>query len=386
MSPSRTRSASPDLVAGAVVLDPLVGVEEVAADLRSPGDVFDLAALLREPFGAFALLELDQLRAQELHRRRLVLGLRALVLALDDDPARDVGDPHRRVGLVDVLAARSRGAVGVDPQLGVVDLDRDVLVDHRPDVDLGEARVAAGGGVEGRDPDQPVDAALGGEEAVGVLAAGDEGRRLQPRLLAGRCLLHLDLEAAPLRPAQVHPQQDLGPVLGVGAAGAGVDGDHRVAGVVLAAEQARLFELGEALLDRADLGRELARQPSSSAAISASSSRSSTSASSSRNPFSLRWAPAWAALVRAAASWSSQNPGRCISSSSRSTSPSSEEGSKIVREQLQLPADSGEPRRHRFRRCVSHRTSLLGDAGADDPGRGRGDDTVGAVELGERLA
>ncbi len=235
-------------------------MEEVAADLRSPGDFFDLAALLREPFGAFALFELEQLRAQELHRRRLVLGLRSLVLALDDDPAREVGDPHRRVGLVDVLATRSRGAVGVDPQLGVVDLDRDVLVDHRPDVDLGEARVTAGGGVEGRDPDQPVDAPLGGEEAIGVLAAGDEGRRLQPRLLPRGGLLHLDLEAAPLRPAQVHPQQDLGPVLRVGAAGAGVDGDDRVAGVVLAAEQARLFELGEALLDRADLGRELTRQ------------------------------------------------------------------------------------------------------------------------------
>ena len=146
-------------------------------------------------------------------------------------------------------------------QVGVVDLDLDALVDQRPDVDLGEAGVAARGGVEGRDPDQPVDAALGGEEAVGVLAAGDEGRRLEPGLLPRRGLLHLDLEAAPLGPAQVHPQQDLGPVLGVGAAGAGVDGDDGVAGVVLAAEQARLLELGEAPLDRAELRRR-ARPPS----------------------------------------------------------------------------------------------------------------------------
>ena len=129
-------------------------------------------------------------------------------------------------------------------QVVVVDLDLDALVDQRADVELGEAGVAARRGVEGRDPHQPVDAALGGEEAVGVLAAGDEGRRLEPRLLPRRGLLHLDLEAAPLGPAQVHPQQHLGPVLGVGAAGAGVDGDDGVAGVVLAAEQARLFELG----------------------------------------------------------------------------------------------------------------------------------------------
>ena len=136
-----------------------------------------------------------------------------------------------------------------------------LVLDQRPDVDLGEAGVAAGGGVEGGDPDQPVDAALGGEEAVGVLAAGDEGRRLEPGLLPRRGLRHLDLEAAPFGPAQVHPQEDLGPVLGVGAARAGVDGDDRVAGVVLAAEQARLLELGQPPLDRAQL-RTPARPPS----------------------------------------------------------------------------------------------------------------------------
>src|SRR5262249_8407957 len=122
------------LVAGAMVLDPLVGVQEVAADLRAPGDVLDLAALLGQLLRAFALLQLDQLRAQELHRHRLVLGLRALVLALHDDAGGDVGDAHGRVGLVDVLAAGAGGAVGVDAQVGVVDLDLDTLVDQRADV------------------------------------------------------------------------------------------------------------------------------------------------------------------------------------------------------------------------------------------------------------
>ena len=98
-----------------------------------------------------------------------------------------------------------------------------------------------------------MDAALGGEEAVGVLPLGDERRRLDPRLLALGRLLHLDLEAAPLGPAQVHAQQHLGPVLGVGAAGSGADRDDRVAAVVRAAEQARLLELGEPRLDRAQL-------------------------------------------------------------------------------------------------------------------------------------
>jgi hypothetical protein len=76
--------------------------------------------------------------------------LRALVLALHDDVRRAVRDPHGRVGLVDVLAARARRAVGVDLQVVVVDLDVAALVDDRRDLDARERRLAAVGGVERR--------------------------------------------------------------------------------------------------------------------------------------------------------------------------------------------------------------------------------------------
>ena len=56
-------------------------------------------------------------------------------------------------------------------------------------------------------------------------------------------------------PAQVHAQQHLGPVLGVGAARAAVHRDRRVAGVVAAAEQALLLELAHAPLDVARAAR-----------------------------------------------------------------------------------------------------------------------------------
>ena len=72
-------------------------------------------------------------------------------------------------------------------------------------------------------------ALLGAEEPVGVLARGAERRRLDAGLLPRAGLEQLDLEAAPLGPAHQHAQHHLGPVLGVGAAGAGVDGHERVA-------------------------------------------------------------------------------------------------------------------------------------------------------------
>ena len=132
-----------------------------------------------------------------------------------------------------------------------------VVLDHRRDLDARERRLAAVGGVERRQAHEPVHALLGGVEAVGVLAVDPEGRRLDAGLLPRARLQQLDLEAAPLGPAHQHPQHHLGPVLGVGAARAGVDGDERVAGVVLAGEQALLLERGEPRLDRGERLLEL---------------------------------------------------------------------------------------------------------------------------------
>jgi hypothetical protein len=58
-----------------------------------------------------------------------------------------------------------------------------------------------------------------------------------PAVLARLVFDHVDLEAALFRPAGVHPQQHLGPVLAFGAARPGVDFDEGVVGVSLAAEQ-----------------------------------------------------------------------------------------------------------------------------------------------------
>src|SRR5919109_640136 len=67
------------------------------------------------------------------------------------------------------------------------------------------------------------------EDPVRILAADREGRGLDPVLLPRALVDHLGLEAALLGPAEVHAQEDLGPVLRVGAAGVGLDGDDRVA-------------------------------------------------------------------------------------------------------------------------------------------------------------
>ena len=144
----------------------------------------------------------------------------------------------------------------------------------------GEAGLPAALVVERADPHQPVGARLDAERAVGVGRLHREGGRLQARLLGVRGLVDLGRVAVPLRPAQVHPQQHLGEVRGVHAAGAGPDGDQRLPRVVLAGEQGADLHLLDGLGQPGDLATR--PRPARPASASASASSSSTWASSSR--------------------------------------------------------------------------------------------------------
>jgi len=160
--------------------------------------------------------------------------LRALGLAGDRDAGGEMGDAHGRIGGVDVLAARTRGTVGVDAHVGFADVDLDRIVDDRIDPDARERGVAPRVGIEGRDAHQAVHARFRLQPAIGVVTLDEQGRRLDAGLLALVDFQHLDLEAAPLGPARVHAQEHVGPVLALGAAGTRMDFEIGVVAVGLA--------------------------------------------------------------------------------------------------------------------------------------------------------
>src|SRR5690606_18557160 len=107
---------------------------------------------------ALAHFQLVQTRPEHLHGFGAVAVLRSVVLALDDDAGGHVRDAHGGIGLVDVLAARAAGPVGVDPQVGGVDVDLDRFIDFGVDEHTGEGGVPAVGGIEGAFAHQPVHA------------------------------------------------------------------------------------------------------------------------------------------------------------------------------------------------------------------------------------
>jgi hypothetical protein len=147
-----------------------------------------------------------------------------------------------------------------------------------------ERGVAAAGRVERRLAHQAVHAGFGAQEAVGVFAFDLQGGGLDAGHLAVGFFHHFDLEAFAFAIAQVLAQQHRGPVLGFGAAGAGLDVDEAVVRVHRIVEHPAEFH---AFDDFADFlrRRSIASSVSSSPSSLAMSNRSAMSAGR-RRPWS----------------------------------------------------------------------------------------------------
>jgi hypothetical protein len=96
-----------------------------------------------------------------------------------------VGDANGRVGDVHVLSAGAARAVGIDPDVLVLDLHVHVFWQLGPDEDGRKRGVPPRSLVERRDANEPVHPGFGRQQAVRILARHRERRALQPRFLAG---------------------------------------------------------------------------------------------------------------------------------------------------------------------------------------------------------
>jgi hypothetical protein len=165
-----------------------------------------------------------------------------------------VGDPDRRLGLVDVLAAGTGSAIDVDPEVGRVDVDLDRVIDFRVDVDRGERGVTSAAGIERRLAHQAMDAGFGAQIAIGIVAVDLDGGALDAGDVAVGLFQQGGLEAATFAVAQVLAQQHRRPVAGLSAAGAGLDFHEAVAGVRRIVEHPPELQVLDAFFDLLGVG------------------------------------------------------------------------------------------------------------------------------------
>ena len=104
-----------------------------------------------------------------------------------------------------------------------------------------------GVGIKGRDPHQTVDPLLAFQEPVGIVSLDGKGGAFHPGFFPGEYIQQFHGESLPFRIPGVHPQQHVGPVLGFGAAGPGMEGQDGVVGVILVAEEHAQFQVRQGL-------------------------------------------------------------------------------------------------------------------------------------------
>ena len=138
-----------------------------------------------------------------------------------------------------MLAAGAAGTEHLHLDFLGTDLNFAVVLDFRHDLQGGKAGLPPGIGIEGAHPHQAVYAVFALEIAVGVVPLDEDGGGFDAGLVTVLIVQQLVGEPVALGPAGVHTVEHLCPVLGLGAAGPGVEGEDGVVGVVLPGEQGR---------------------------------------------------------------------------------------------------------------------------------------------------
>ena len=114
--------------------------------------------------------------------------------------------------------------------------------------------------IEWRDADEAMDSGFAGEQAEGVFTFELDGGVFDAGLFAGRFVEDGGAKAFALGPSQIHAKQDGGPVLGFGAASAGLDGHDGVEVIVFAGEQRLRFEFRNVFVGGIEFAIELLEQ------------------------------------------------------------------------------------------------------------------------------
>ena len=136
-----------------------------------------------------------------------------------------------------MLAAGAAGAVRVDLQIVVIDLDVDILLDIRDHVTGRERCLALARRIERGDTHKPVYSFLRAEIPVGILPFYLKGHTLDPCHIPFQVVQDFHVVSFFLSPAGVHAVQHACPVAGLRAARPCVERHDRIVAVIGSREE-----------------------------------------------------------------------------------------------------------------------------------------------------
>ena len=108
--------------------------------------------------------------------------------------------------------------------------------------------MAAAAGVKGRNADQAVDAAFRFQITIGMGTVGGKGGTFDAGLITRQQVIHFGFKSPAFGKTQIHAQQYLRPILGLSAAGAGMNSDEGIFIVVFAAQHHLQLQATQILL------------------------------------------------------------------------------------------------------------------------------------------
>jgi len=142
-----------------------------------------------------------------------------------------------------VLAACTGGTVHLHLNVLGADIHLNGVVQLRHHFQRSKAGLTAGVGIKGRHAHQTVHTVLALEQAVGVGTLHHHGGALHAGFIAVLIIQNLHGHAVVGSPLIVHAVQHFGPVLCLGAAGTGMEGQDGVAVVVLTVQHGHQLQL-----------------------------------------------------------------------------------------------------------------------------------------------
>ena len=143
--------------------------------------------------------------------------LRPLTLTLHHNTTGLMGQPHRRIRLINMLTTSTRRPVGIRTHIRRIDLNLNIVIDLRRHIHRRKRRMATIARIKRRLAHQPVHTNLRAQPAKRIFATYLHRRTLNTSYITSRALHQLRLKTLIVRPAQIHTQQHLRPILSLSA-------------------------------------------------------------------------------------------------------------------------------------------------------------------------